>query len=336
MRSPIIWDFNRLTSITAAPIDQKQLTVRGGHFTTIANRDEPTYSYYNRGIVINRSNVLVDGLKHFIIGEGEKGAPYGGFISIRDCAFTTIKNTVLTGHKMYQTIGSAGLPVGMGSYGIGASRSLHVSLLNCSQTNDINDPNYWGIMVSDYSKNLVLDNCTFSRFDAHMGVTNATIRNSTLGHQGINIIGRGILTVENTTIHRGSLVYLRGDYGSTWEGEFHFRNCVLKTGHTKAITASLIAGSNSGQHDFGYTCYMPEKIIIENLHIDDSNHPDDYQGPALFSNFNPAKVDDSYVEKYPYQITKEVSMKNVTTTSGKALRLSDNPYLFRNVNILLK
>jgi hypothetical protein len=167
-----------------------------------------------------------------------------------------------------------------------------------------------------------------------MGVTNATIRNSTLGHQGINITGRGLLMVENTTIHRASLVYLRGDYGSTWEGEFHFRNCVLKPGNRNAVGASLIAGFNSGQHNFGYTCYMPEKITIENLHIDDSNHPDDYHGPAIFGNFNPQKTDELYVEAFPYQVTKEVVLKNVTTTSGKPLRLSDNQFMFRNVKVI--
>jgi hypothetical protein len=334
MKSPIIWDFDRITSIVAKPIDQTMLTIKGGRFTTIANHAKSEYSYYNRGIVISRSNVLVDGLKHSINGEGEQSAPYGGFISIRDCAYVTVCNSVFTGHKRYETIGSAGLPVSMGSYDIGSSRSLYVSLINCSQTNDINDQGFWGLMISDYSKNLVLDNCTFSRFDAHMGVTNATIRNSTLGHQGIT--GRGLLIVENTTIHRASPVNLRGDYGSTWEGEFHFRNCVLKPGNRNAVGTSLIAGSNSGQHNFGYTCYMPEKIIIENLHIDDTNLPIDYRGPAIFGNFNPQKTNDSYVETFPYHVTKEVVLKNVTTTSGKPLRLSDNQYMFRNVKVINK
>jgi hypothetical protein len=332
--SPIIWDFDRITSIVAKPVDQTTLTIKGGIFTTIANQAKSEYSYYSRGIVISRSNVLVDGLKHYITGEGEQGAPYGGFISIRDCAYVTVSNSVFTGHKMYETIGAAGLLVSMGSYGIASSRSLYVSFVNCSQTNDINDPSYWGLMISDYSKNLLLDYCSFSRFDAHMGVVNATIRNSTLGHQGINITGRGLLIVENTTIHRASLVYLRGDYGSTWEGEFHFRNCVLKPGNRNAVGASLIAGFNSGQHNFGYTCYMPEKITIENLHIDDSNHPDDYHGPAIFGNFNPQKTDELYVEAFPYQVTKEVVLKNVTTTSGKPLRLSDNQFMFRNVKVI--
>lgn len=78
---------------------------------------------------------------------------------------------------------------------------------------------------------------------------------------------------------------------------------------------------------------MPEKIIIENLHIDDSNHPADYKGPAIFANFNPRMTDNSYVEEFPYVVTEEVILRNVTTSSGKDLRLSDNTYMFRNVKV---
>src|SRR5690606_40982672 len=120
----------------------------------------------------------------------------------------------------------------------------------------INDPVYWGIMGSNFCKNLVLDHCSFSRFDAHMGVANATIRNSTLGHQGINAIGTGTFTVENSTINGRNLVNLRSDYGSTWEGELLIRNCTFVPYGGRPASASLIAGSNSGQQDSGYTCYM--------------------------------------------------------------------------------
>jgi hypothetical protein len=139
--------------------------------------------------------------------------------------------------------------------------------------------------------------------------------------------------VENTTVGGRTFINLRSDYGSTWQGEFIIRNCVFIPAGGKPINASLIGGSNSGQHDFGYTCYMPERITIENLRIDDSNHPEDYKGPAIFANFNSRMTDDSYVEKFPYVITKEVILKNVTTTSGMALRLSDNPYTFKDVKV---
>jgi len=331
--APIIWDFDQITDITALPIDETTLTIKGGRFTTTANRAESKYNYYSRGIAIRRSNVVVDGLEHRVTGEGDHGAPYGGFINVGDCAYVTVQNTVLTGRKMYQTIGAAGVTVSMGSYDLSVNRALNVSFVNCSQTNDIDDSRYWGILGSNYCKNLIYDSCIFSRFDAHMGVANATIRNSTLGHMGINAIGSGTFTVENSTIRGRTLINLRSDYGSTWQGEFIIRNCVFVPAGGKPTSASLIGGSYSGQHDFGYTCYMPELITIENLCIDDTNHLENYQGPAIFANFNPNMTDDSYKEKFPYIKTREVILRNVTTASGKALRISDNPFMFKGVKI---
>lgn len=333
MKAPIIWDFDQITDITALPIDEKPLKISGGRFTTIANRAESKYTYYNRNIAIRRSNVLVEGIEHRITGEGDHGAPYGGFINIGDCSYVTVKHAVLTGHKTYSTVGTAGKPVTMGTYDLLANRALNVSFVNCSQTNDINDNTYWGILGSNFCKNLLYDHCTLSRFDAHQGVANATIRNSTLGHMGINAIGSGLLLIENSTIRGRSIVNLRPDYGSTWQGEVVIRNCVFVPMNGKPVNASLISGSYSGQHDFGYTCYMPEKITIENLRIDDAVHPENYQGPAIFANFNPEMTDGAYQEKYPYVKTKSVVMKNVTTASGKAVRVSDNAFMFKDVKV---
>ncbi|MGB3852249.1 MAG: right-handed parallel beta-helix repeat-containing protein [Tunicatimonas sp.] len=331
--APIVWDFDQITEATALPLDKDTLTITGGRFTTIANQAESKYTYYSRNIIIRRSRVVVDGLEHIITGEGDQGAPYGGFITIRDCAYVTVKNTRLTGHKTYRTIGRAGKPVSMGSYDLSVGRALNVSFINCTQSNDIDDRTYWGILGSNYSKNLLYDYCTLSRFDAHKGVANATIRNSTLGHMGINAIGSGTLTVENTTVRGRSLVNLRSDYGSTWQGEFIIRNCTFVPNGGRPTTPVLISGSYSGQHDFGYVCYMPERIVIENLRIDDRHHPPDYPGPAIFADFNPRMTDASYREKFPYVKTEEVVLENVTTASGHALRLSDNPYMFREVEV---
>ncbi len=332
--TPIIWDFDQVTEISFLPIDKETLTITGGHFTTIANRDESRYTYYNRGISIRRSNIVIDGLEHHVTGEGETGSPYNGFINIGNCSNVTVKNCLLTGHKTYRTIGAASVPVSMGSYDISVSRALNVTFENCSQTNDIHDPTYWGIIGSNYCKNLVYDNCIFSRFDAHMGVANATIRNSTLGHQGINAIGSGVFIVENTIVKSGSLINLRNDYGSTWQGEFIIRNCVFSPTNVASGKVRLIGGSNSGQHDFGYTCYMPERITIDNLRIEDDGHPDEYEGAAIFADFNGEMKDDSYVEKYPYVKTKEVILRNVETASGKQPRVSDNPFMFREVKVI--
>jgi len=98
-------------------------------------------------------------------------------------------------------------------------------------------------------------------------------------------------------------------------------------------STSLIGGSYSGQHDFGYTCYMPQRITIETLHIDDYKHTIDYQGPAIFANFNPHMTHDSYLEKFPYVRTREVILSNATISIGITLIISDIPCIFKDVKV---
>jgi len=278
--------------------------------------------------------VRIEGLRHDIRGEGDHGAPYDGFLSISRCANVTVTGCVFTAHKTYRTIGSAGVPVQMGSYDLTVNSSVNVSFLDCRQTTDILDRRYWGLLGSNYSKNLLYDGCTFSRFDAHMGVAHATIRNSKLGYMGINAIGFGTFTVENSTVYGWNFFNLRSDYGSTWEGDFIVRNCTFVPHGGRAATGTLVGGSNDGQHDFGYVCHMPRRIVFDGLRIDDANHPAAYDGPAIFGNFSPKNTSPAYVEKFPYKITEEVVLRNVTTASGKPVRLSSNPYMFRNVKVV--
>jgi len=318
--SPILWDFDQVTEATAYPLDETPLRITGGRFTTIASQNELD-KYHSRGILIKRSNVVVDGFEHRVT-EGDQSAPYGGILVIINCANVTIQNSVFTGRMV---------PPGHGSYDIQINRAINVSFLNCRQTNDINDTKFWGIMGSNHCKNLLFDHCTFSRFDAHMGVANATIRNSKLGYMGVQLIGQGTFLMENTTVYSQRLINLRQDYGSTWQGEFIIRNCTFVPRWLNSLT--LIGGYNSGQHDFGYTCYMPSRITIENLHIDDANAAPNHPGPTIFADFNPEFTSDAYNQPYPYVTTREVILRNVTTGSGKPLRVSDNTHMFRNVVI---
>ena len=336
MKAPIIWDYDNISAMTAYPVDSKTLTIKGGHFTTIANQAESRYSYYNRGLGITRSNVVIDGVYHAVTGELDHGAPYNAFIAISNCTDVTVQNCLLSGHTFYETIGNANAPVNMGTYDIYVNRSTNVSFINCKQINDIHSETTWGIFASNYSKNLLFDGVEFSRFDAHMGVANATIKNSVLGRQGVNIIGSGVFLIENTKVCSSNLINLRNDYGSTWEGEVIIRNCEYVPRNGKTSDAVLFGGNYSGQHDFGYTCYMPRKITIEGLVIHDNNPPENYQGPKIFANFNRNYTSEAFIEQYPYIITEEVVISNLTIKSGKPLIISTNPFMFRNVGITEK
>jgi len=130
---------------------------------------------------------------------------------------------------------------------------------------------------------------------------------------------------------------LRSDYGSTFDGEILIRNSEYLPRNGARSDAVLIGGSYSGQHNFGYTCYMPRKITIDGLVINDTNPPNaNYQGPKLFASFNSAFTSEEYVELYPYVITEEVEIDNLVIKSDKSLIISNNPFMFRNVKMTEK
>ena len=98
-------------------------------------------------------------------------------------------------------------------------------MINC-RMNHINDRTRWGVIGSNFCKNILLEDCTLSRMDTHMGVSGTyVIRRCTLGYMGLNAIGRGLLTVEDSTLYGNALINFRSDYGSTWEGDVVIRNC---------------------------------------------------------------------------------------------------------------
>ena len=326
----LVWDYDEITSMTAHPIDEKTLTIKGGTFTTIANQAPSKYTYYGRGIAVERSNVSLEGISHYIEGELDHGAPYDGFISLDTAADILVKDCIFTAHKTFKTIGSAGKPVSMGTYDVSAFGCANVKWENCRQTTDINDTHYWGVFCSNFCKALTLDRCVFSRFDAHQGVRNVTLTDCEFGHSGVQMVGSGTMRIDGCTIHRKALVALRGDYGSSWEGELIVRNCKL-IAPEGAKNVSLLYGFNTGKHDFGYTCYLPEKYDIENLVIDDSAVTDkDYQGPMIFGNF---KRDADEEGLYPYIAKGVINIRNVSVASGKPLGVSVNPGIFKEYTI---
>ena len=317
--TPLIWDFDAITSATAYPIDTQTLTIKGGKFTTIANNADSEYNYYARGIVVKRSNTVIDGIYHDIINEGKTGAPYSAFMSLSYCADVTVKNSTFTGHKKYTTIGSAGTKVTMGTYDIGGSMAVNASFINCNQTNDITDGDYWGIAGTNYCKNLTYDGCVFSRFDAHQGVLNATIKNSVLGHHGIKLIGSGTALIENTTVLAEDFVDLRSDYGSTWNGDIIIRNCKF---YPTSVSSHLIKAENSEDHDFGYTCYLPQKIDIDGLYV--------HRGGLnyVFNKVNSKHNSDSYNATYPVVAPQEITVKNFDCLLFGTLGVSQNKHIF--------
>jgi hypothetical protein len=221
-----------------------------------------------------------------------------------------------------------GKDVMMGSYDLSFYAAIGVHCKNVTQTIDILDKRYWGIYTSNFCKNLSLENCKISRFDAHQGVTNVSIRNCEIGHQQIKLIGFGEAVIENTVVHAPSwcFIELRGDYGSIWDGNVTIKNCTWQPSRSNA---SLISASNSQDHDYGYKCMMPHTITIDGLYIEDGSFNESELGKlTIFNSFDNAPAEG---KPYPYEPTEKLVLKNVRTESKYDYSISQNPALFEKL-----
>ncbi len=329
----IEWDYETVTRVEARPIDPEVLVLRGGFFVHIANRmQQPVgYNYWGRNIRILRSNTVIEGLSCEVTGETDFGHPYNGFLRAEKVANITFRDCRVDPHKVYPTIGSAGKPVPMGTYGYRADLVVNFTMSGC-RMGDIHDRTRWGVAATNFMKNVLVEDCVISRMDVHMGVSGGyVIRASTLGHMGLNAIGRGRLLVEDSTVHSWRLISFREDYGATWAGDVVIRNSRWVPPAWSGETLAMFGVRNDGTHDFGYPCSMPTTITVDGLTIDDGPPHDGVSRVVLFDNPSGA-LDPSL--PHPYRPTARVEIRGLATTSGLAPRVSSDPRLAEVVDVV--
>lgn len=328
----IEWDYDEITLVEARPMDPETLVLSGGFFIKIANRmiQPEGYNYWMRNIEIRRSNTRVEGVSYQPVGHTDFGHPYRGFISARQVGNLELLNCRIEPHKVYKTIGAAGLPVPMGTYGYNFGSVVNFTMKGC-RMGDIHDTSLWGIIGSNFMKNVLVEDSRLSRMDVHMGVSgHYIIRNSELGHMGINAIGKGQLIVENSTIHSQHLVKFRADYGATWDGDVTIKNSHWVPTVTEGGQLSLFGVQNDGTHDFGYECSMPTTIIIEGLTIDDGP---ERQGESSILFFDDASGAVDPALPHPYRATQSIEVSGLETTSGLIPQVSNNPKVAQAITV---
>lgn len=274
-KTPVYFDYEEITRVRIVDSTARAIKVGNGSFTTVANAAPRKYTYYKRGIQISRSNTTVYGIDFKIVKESDTGAPYNGSISVNDCHNVLIRDSVVTAHRAYKLLGVDNNT--MGSYGLCAGNANIVTFKNVTMHNffaegtDIPSvyAGYWGVMGSNYCKNLTYDTCKLTRFDAHCGTYHAKIINSDIGT--LTLIGNGTFRIENSRVfcHKlPALITLRGDYGSTWCGKFVINNVTaVPSSDFDKETIALIQGWHTNWN-FGYKCYMPEKISVKNFKVE--------------------------------------------------------------------
>lgn len=309
----ILYDFDRVSTALAYPIDTERLDIKNGNFTTICN-DEAGTVYYRRGILVERDNVVLTSISHTIVdqpNDNKSSSPYLGFISSYMCYNLNLKNCNLTAHKTYVNQNN----VSMGSYDLRFDLSLGVKLDNVEQMNDITQAGsvIWGIFTSNGCKNITVIGSRLNRIDAHEGIHNLSVYRSELGYSSLTLIGSGKLVVEDTKFLRTSrLVNLREDYGSHWDGDMYFNHCTLVAPANFTNGFTMVRAENNGTHWYGYNVKFPN-IYIDNLLIDDAHyHGLGRQiGHCIFDNRVTCTKDGQYNPQFP----KNISIKNSTCTS---------------------
>ena len=326
----INWDYPSFSKIYARSVDEEPITIDGGKFITIANQAESKYNYHHRNIMVRRSNVTIRNLNYYVVGEGDHGAPYAGFICAEETNNFLLENCTLCPHKTYYTESKIpGQMVGMGTYGLSVRASTFARLIGVKQFHSIHAAPYWGLMGSNFSKDMLLENCEISRFDAHCGVTNATLRNCHFGKSGILIIGFGEFTIESCTVSSFVFASFRPDYGSFFDGKLVIKDCVW---NTKDEPYYLLAAQNKGDHDFGYKCMLPQEIIIDGLTINDEKSTRE-EPIAIMPDY-----DDEYTDGKPfaYQPTKKLVLKNISVASGKDYIVMHKPDQYKDMDIVIE
>ena len=250
------------------------------------------FGYYYRGLGINRSYTLVENVKHHIVGEitpeehglyDKQGAHYHGFFNAYNANDILIKNCVLQGRRYY------GLS---GTYDFSATQVNKITLDGCKQRNfwidEYDQPSdtdtgitsmkldtieigektnsvrhCWGIGGTNFCKNMNYWNSRLSRFDAHCGLYNGSIINCEMTF--FSLIGKGDFLIKDTKWYAASdsqtdnyLIYLRGDYGSTWDGELTIENL---SAYALDLSLFKLFFHSYNNWDYGYKCYFPSVEI---------------------------------------------------------------------------
>ena len=368
----VCFNFETVTRVEVYTVTELPITVENGHFTNIcckavaATEFKNDYQSYKRGFVISRPNVTIKNITHTIEGEPDldieyskygrrdESYPYYGFFYFNGCYNVKAIDCELVGHTVYyedkpatsSTGGKVPDPVPMGSYDITISKSVDVYFYNVKQavpSTGLGDSRYWGIMASNYAKNLYFEGCRLSRIDAHSGFWDCTVIDTELGHT-LNVIGGGKLYLENVTKLIGdNFMALRSDYGGTFRGDITIKNCTLiatksynswssQPSTTKYKDTYIIKSgySKNGANgywtwDFGYDCYLGKNVVIDNFTSYSTN-------VYVFPTFK----DEVFEKTTNLHITESITFKNMAPVAicpdSSATVLNSIPVTVENGN----
>ena len=218
------------------------------------------------------------------------GTTYNGFFNAVNANHVTFEDCVMTGRRCYGRPKNCKTNGTGGTYDFASAMVNKMVLRGCRQTNfwikydenlnitpceegdegavpsimlkkiqGLDVKVIWGIGGTNFCKNVEYIDSKLSRFDAHCGLYNGKIINSSVNV--IALTGVGDFIIENTKWFSAdpcytfnALIHLRGDYGSTWKGNIKYKN--LKAYYFNNENVSVFLHGYSNWY-FGYDCHIP-------------------------------------------------------------------------------
>ncbi len=305
--TPPQYDYTNIYYLKIWNVEVEPITIKGGTFETKYNSID-SYSYLERGIQVIRHNTTLEGISHTVdestysntknaSGNYTGASPMNFFFGNFFTNNVTFKDIVVHGTRKFYS-GT----VLRGSYELGLGSTIGTKFINVDQDNFFyvedgeGDVESLSVMGTNYLKNFYMDGCLLATFDSHTGLHNIVINNSEFEH--VNLVGTGDAYINNTTIHTGATgtaVILRDDYGSSWEGDVHFKNLTLVVNDHKYVSLFRFGFYNyntglyyqneynndtnnsesyyaqdtvkDGDDSHYYSAYLPQNITVDGLTI---------------------------------------------------------------------
>ncbi len=242
------------------------------------DKDGLSYDVSDEGFSYSGGKILKDGKPYSGNDVQPFTGPSFGFLQISNTHNVLVEDSVFQGRVHYVE----------GTYDLGANTANQIVFKNCKQSNFFDTrpaytkfgestfPNLglcWGIMGSNYTKNVHYVDSDLTRFDAHAGVLNASVTGGKLGV--VRLIGGGTFTLDGVTIYRShhgtQPIQLREDYGATFNGTLIMKNVTIKDGKYSAdgtygaLPGIIWAAVSPSYH--GYVTHFPN-LIIDNIEIE--------------------------------------------------------------------
>ena len=280
-------------SAVAYAADDKPITVSGldknGNINCIWESitsdkvDVSGYDQAQRNINVNRSNVTFQGIDRVFVednsaytGSGSTGTPrqtYAAYINVSNAYNIVIKDMKIDYHLGHKDAKG----ITLGSYEFGGGSSINISWINCIQkdffryASDGNYIRYGGMFGSNFLRNVYINGCVMSSFDAHSGLYNATIENSTFDH--VNFVGGGDAIMRNVVVYaeaNAGACHLRSDYGSMWQGNIILDGVTLRHDSNYSGNIEVIKAYYTN-HYFGFDTELPGNVYINNFSVKQYN-----------------------------------------------------------------